>query len=41
LKAGKYFWWISYETYCLKVSVSKKLIVSQFSKQEITTFLFQ
>jgi len=38
LKAGKYFWWISYETYCLKVSLSKKLILSQFSQKEITIF---
>jgi len=38
LKAGKYFWWISYETYCLKVSLSKKLILSQFSQNEITIF---
>jgi len=37
LKAGKYFWWTSYETYCLKVSLSKKLILSQFSQKEITT----
>jgi len=36
LKVGKYFWWISYETYCLKVSLSKKLILSQFSQKEIT-----
>jgi len=38
LKAGKYFLWISYETYCLKVSLSKKLILSQFSQKEITIF---
>jgi len=36
LKAGKYFWWISYETYCLKVSLSKKLLLLQFSPKEIT-----
>ena len=30
------FLWISYETYCLKVSLSKKLILSQFSQKEIT-----
>jgi len=39
LKAGKYFWWISYERYCLKVSLTKKLILSQFSQKEITIFL--
>ena len=39
LKARKYFWWISYETYCLKVSLSKKLILSQFSQKEITKIL--
>ena len=39
MKAGKYFWWISYETYCLKVSLSKKLILSQFSQKEIIIFL--
>ena len=39
LKAGKYFWWISYETYCLKVSLSTKLILSQFSQKEIAIFL--
>jgi len=38
LKAGKYFLWISYETYCLKVSLSKKLILSQYSQKEITIF---
>ena len=38
LKVGKYFLWISYETYCLKVLLSKKLILSQFSKKEITIF---
>ena len=42
LKVGKYFWWISYETYCLKVSLSKKLILSEFSQKEITiSFLFK
>ena len=40
LKVGKYIWWISYETYCLKVSLSKKLILSQFSQKEITLFFF-
>jgi len=35
MKAGK---WISYETYCLKVSLGKKLILSQFSQKEITIF---
>ena len=40
LKAGRYFWWISYETYCLKVSLSKKLILSQFSQKEIPFFSF-
>jgi len=32
--------WISYETYCLKVSLNKKLILSQFSQKEITIFFF-
>jgi len=41
LKAGKYFWWISYETYCLKVSLSKKLILSQFSQKKITNFFYE
>jgi len=41
LKAGKYFWWISHETYCLKVSLSKKLILSQFSQKEITIFFMK
>jgi len=36
LKAGKYFLWISYETYSLKFSLSKKLILSQFCQKEIT-----
>jgi len=40
LKARKYFLWISYETYCLKVSLSKKFILSQFSQKEITIFFF-
>ena len=39
LKVGEYFLWISYDTYCLKVSLSKKLILSQFSQKEITIFL--
>jgi len=39
LKAGEYFLWISYDTYCLKVSLSKKLILLQFSQKEITIFL--
>jgi len=38
LKARKYFWWISYEIYCLKVSLSKNLILSQFPQKEITIF---
>jgi len=38
LKAWKYVLWISYETYCLKVLLSKKLILSQFSQKEITIF---
>jgi len=41
LKAGKYFCGISYETYCLKVSLSKKLILSQFSQKEITIFFMK
>jgi len=41
LKVGKYFWWISYETYCLKVSLCKKLILSQFSQKEIRFFLMK
>ena len=39
IEKGKYFWWISYETYCLKVPLSKKLILSQFSQKEIIIFL--
>jgi len=38
-KEGKYFWWILKRHRCLKVSLSKKLILSQFSQKEITTFL--
>jgi len=38
LKARKYFLWISYDAYCLKVSLSKKIILSQFSQKEITIF---
>ena len=41
LKAGKYSWWISYEIYCLKVSLSKKLILSQFPQKEITIFFMK
>jgi len=41
LKAGKCFWWISYEIYCLKLSLSKKLILSQFSQKEITIFFMK
>jgi len=39
IESREIFLWISYETYCLKVSLSKKLILSQFSQKEIT-FLF-
>ena len=37
-KQGNIFWWISYETYCLKVSLNNNLILSQFSQKEITIF---
>ena len=40
LKVVKYFWWISYETYCLKVSLSKKLTFTIFSKRNHNFFLF-
>jgi len=30
------FLWISYETYCLKVSLSKKLTLSQFSQKVVS-----
>ena len=41
IESREIFLWISYETYCLKVSLSKKLILSQFSQKEITIFLWK
>jgi len=41
IESREIFLWISYETYCLKVSLSKKLILSQFSQKEITIFLMK
>jgi len=40
IESREIFLWISYETYCLKVSLSKKLILSQFSQKEITILFF-
>ena len=40
IESREIFLWISYETYCLKVSLNKKLILSQFSQKEITIFYF-
>ena len=40
IESKEIFLWISYETYCLKVSLSKKLILSQFSQKEITIYFF-
>jgi len=38
IESREIFLWISYETYCLKVSLNNKLILSQFSQKEITIF---
>ena len=40
IESREIFLYISYETYCLKVSLSKKLIISQFSQKEIIIFFF-
>jgi len=40
IESREIFLWISYKTYCLKVSLGKKLILSQFSQKEITIFFF-
>ena len=39
IESREIFFGISYETYCLKVPLSKNLILSQFSQKEITIFL--
>jgi len=38
IESREIFLWISYKTYCLKVSLNNKLILSQFSQKEITIF---